>query len=35
MGFHHAYVLENGRIVAAGKSAEIAENAELKKAYLG
>jgi branched-chain amino acid transport system ATP-binding protein len=32
---HRAYVLENGRIVADGKSADIAENAELKKAYLG
>jgi branched-chain amino acid transport system ATP-binding protein len=32
---HRAYVLENGRIVASGKSADIAENAEMKKAYLG
>jgi branched-chain amino acid transport system ATP-binding protein len=32
---HRAYVLENGRIIAEGKSADIAENAELKKAYLG
>jgi branched-chain amino acid transport system ATP-binding protein len=32
---HRAYVLENGSIVAGGKSANIAENAELKKAYLG
>jgi branched-chain amino acid transport system ATP-binding protein len=30
-----AYVLENGRIVAQGKSGDIAKNAELKKAYLG
>jgi branched-chain amino acid transport system ATP-binding protein len=30
-----AYVLENGRIVAQGKSSELAENADLKKAYLG
>lgn len=30
-----AYVLENGRAVASGTSAEIAGNAELKKAYLG
>jgi branched-chain amino acid transport system ATP-binding protein len=30
-----AYVLENGRIIAQGKSADIAKNAELKKAYLG
>jgi branched-chain amino acid transport system ATP-binding protein len=32
---HRAYVLENGRTVASGTSAEIAGNAELKKAYLG
>jgi branched-chain amino acid transport system ATP-binding protein len=32
---HRAYVLENGRIVASGKSADISGNAELKKAYLG
>jgi branched-chain amino acid transport system ATP-binding protein len=32
---HRAYVLENGRIVAEGKSSDIAENADLKKAYLG
>ena len=30
-----AYVLENGRIIAQGKSGDIAKNAELKKAYLG
>jgi branched-chain amino acid transport system ATP-binding protein len=30
-----AYVLENGRIVAQGKSGELAGNADLKKAYLG
>ena len=32
---HRAYVLENGRVVASGKSADISGNAELKKAYLG
>jgi branched-chain amino acid transport system ATP-binding protein len=32
---HRAYVLENGRIIAEGKSEEIAANDELKKAYLG
>lgn len=30
-----AYVLENGRIVAQGTSAELAHNTDLKKAYLG
>jgi branched-chain amino acid transport system ATP-binding protein len=30
-----AYVLENGRVVAQGKSSDIAKDAELKKAYLG
>ena len=30
-----AYVLENGRIIAQGPSASIADNAELKRAYLG
>jgi branched-chain amino acid transport system ATP-binding protein len=30
-----AYVLENGTVVAQGTSADIAKNAELKKAYLG
>jgi branched-chain amino acid transport system ATP-binding protein len=32
---HRAYVLENGRITAQGKSADIAQNTDLKKAYLG
>jgi branched-chain amino acid transport system ATP-binding protein len=32
---HRAYVLENGRIVSEGTSAEIAANADLKKAYFG
>ncbi len=32
---NRAYVLENGRIVAEGKSEDIAVNEELKKAYLG
>ncbi len=32
---NRGYVLENGRIVAEGKSEEIAVNEELKKAYLG
>ncbi len=30
-----AYVLENGRIIAQGPSESIADNAELKRAYLG
>jgi branched-chain amino acid transport system ATP-binding protein len=30
-----AYVLENGRIIASGPSASIANNADLKRAYLG
>ncbi len=32
---HRGYVLENGRILASGTSAQIAANAELTKAYLG
>jgi branched-chain amino acid transport system ATP-binding protein len=32
---NRAYVLENGKIIAAGFSSSIAENAELKRAYLG
>jgi len=32
---NRAYVLENGRIAAEGKSKDIAANEELKKAYLG
>jgi branched-chain amino acid transport system ATP-binding protein len=30
-----AYVLENGRIVLAGPAAELREDPELKRAYLG
>ena len=30
-----AYVLENGRIIAQGLSASIADNSDLKRAYLG
>jgi branched-chain amino acid transport system ATP-binding protein len=29
------YVIENGRLVLAGRSQELLENAEVKKAYLG
>jgi branched-chain amino acid transport system ATP-binding protein len=32
---NRAYVLENGRIIAEGLSESIADNAELKRAYLG
>jgi branched-chain amino acid transport system ATP-binding protein len=32
---HRGYVLENGRIVTAGKSEELLANPEIKKAYLG
>ncbi len=32
---HRAYVLENGRIALSGKAAELAENPELRKTYLG
>jgi branched-chain amino acid transport system ATP-binding protein len=32
---NRAYVLENGKIIAAGFSSSIAENTELKRAYLG
>ena len=32
---HRAYVLENGRIVAEGPSAELRESEEIRKAYLG
>jgi branched-chain amino acid transport system ATP-binding protein len=32
---HRAYVLETGRIVLAGKAKEIAENPQVKTAYLG
>jgi branched-chain amino acid transport system ATP-binding protein len=29
------YVIENGRLVLEGRSKELLENAEVKKAYLG
>jgi branched-chain amino acid transport system ATP-binding protein len=32
---HRAYILENGRIVLSGRSAEIRNNPDLKRAYLG
>jgi branched-chain amino acid transport system ATP-binding protein len=32
---HRAYVLETGRIVLSGAAREIAENAQVKEAYLG
>jgi branched-chain amino acid transport system ATP-binding protein len=32
---HRAYILENGRIVLSGPSAEIRNNPDLKRAYLG
>ena len=32
---HRAYVLENGELVLQGKAAELAENAHVRKAYLG
>jgi branched-chain amino acid transport system ATP-binding protein len=32
---HEAYVLETGRVVMAGKSADLRANPELKAAYLG
>jgi branched-chain amino acid transport system ATP-binding protein len=32
---HRGYVIENGRIVLQGASAELSSNAEVKKAYLG
>ena len=32
---HRAYILENGRIVLSGPSADIRNNPELKRAYLG
>jgi branched-chain amino acid transport system ATP-binding protein len=32
---NRAYVLEHGRIVMSGKSAELLENENVKKAYLG
>ena len=32
---HRAYVLENGRIALSGKAAELAQDPELRKSYLG
>jgi branched-chain amino acid transport system ATP-binding protein len=32
---HRAYVLETGRIVLSGAAREIAENPQVKEAYLG
>ncbi len=32
---HRAYVLENGELVLQGKASELAENAHIRKAYLG
>jgi branched-chain amino acid transport system ATP-binding protein len=32
---HRAYILENGRIVLSGPSADIRDNPDLKRAYLG
>ncbi len=32
---HRGYVLETGRVVLAGRSAELAANPEVRKAYLG
>jgi branched-chain amino acid transport system ATP-binding protein len=32
---HRAYVMENGRIVLSGTASELAEDPELRKAYLG
>ncbi len=32
---HRAYVLETGRIVLSGSAKEIAENPQVKEAYLG
>ncbi|HAL16550.1 MAG TPA: ABC transporter ATP-binding protein, partial [Anaerolineaceae bacterium] len=32
---HRAYVLETGRIVLSGSAKEIAENPQVKSAYLG
>jgi branched-chain amino acid transport system ATP-binding protein len=32
---HRGYVLENGRIVTGGKSADLLADPEIKKAYLG
>ena len=32
---HRAYVLQTGEIVMTGSAKELANNAEVKKAYLG
>lgn len=32
---HRAYVMENGRIVLSGRAADLADDPELRKAYLG
>jgi len=32
---HHGYVLETGKIVLEGEAKDLAENDEVKKAYLG
>ena len=32
---HHGYVMESGRIVLAGRAAELAENPDIQKFYLG
>ncbi|HTK82164.1 MAG TPA: ABC transporter ATP-binding protein [Bacteroidota bacterium] len=32
---HYAYVIETGQLVIQGKASEVAENAEVRKAYLG
>jgi branched-chain amino acid transport system ATP-binding protein len=32
---HRAYVMENGRIVLSGRASELADDPELRKAYLG
>ena len=32
---HRAYVLEGGRIALSGEAAELAENADLRRTYLG
>jgi branched-chain amino acid transport system ATP-binding protein len=32
---HHAYVLETGRIILEGDSADLRQNPEIKRAYLG
>ena len=32
---HYAYVIETGQLVIQGKASEVADNAEVRKAYLG